>query len=111
MRAGVGLRQLTFADYLGAIGHAYDAYQAASQSSGELRLKHRNAAGRVAGYVYNKGLLVALLCDLTQSAEQGREGLDRVYRDLFQRFGQPSVSGTAIVPPSMRFIARALCAI
>lgn len=91
MRAGVKLRQLTFSDYLGAIGRAYDAYQAASQSHGEFSLieaSERRWSGQ-ARYVYNKGLLVALLCDLMlRSRSQGRDNLDRVYRDLFQQFGQ-----------------------
>jgi hypothetical protein len=85
----VGMRrgQLSFRDYLNALGRAYDSYGAARGTS-EVPLV---ASGETrwtgnAALVYHKGLLVAFLSDLTLGLRSGgRQSLTDVYRDLFRR--------------------------
>lgn len=101
MRSGMRLQYLTFADYLSAIGRAYDAYTQTSQKFGDYSLLEASRR-RWSGHeidVYNKGLLVALLCDLKLRTSQ-RRSLDAVYADLYRRFGQtasPSADGNQAV--------------
>ena len=88
MRAGMRLRLLTFQDYLNAMGRAYDIYRSASQEGDKLSLldaSQRRWASPL--LVYNKGMLVAFLYDLTlRQRTGGKRTLDDVYRELFRRY-------------------------
>jgi predicted metalloprotease with PDZ domain len=88
VRVGVRLSQLSFDDYLNALGRAFDNYRAA-RGGEELSLldaSERRWAGG-AGLVYNKGMLVAFLYDLTLSLQtSNKDSLDDVYRELFRRY-------------------------
>jgi hypothetical protein len=91
----VGLRrgQLTFRDYLNALGGAYDGYRAA-RGAAETPLV-ASAQGRWAGdpaLVYHKGMLVAFLYDLSLSLKtSGRMSLPDVYRELHRRHAKSAV--------------------
>jgi len=87
MYTAVRLQYLTVQEYLNALGRAYDAYLSSSerQSLSLLSASQRRWTG-ANGLVYQKGMLVAFLYDLTlKQASSGKRSLDDVYRDLFRR--------------------------
>jgi predicted metalloprotease with PDZ domain len=88
MRAGMRLRLLTFQDYLNALGRAYDIYRSSTKDGDKLSLldaSQRRWASPM--LVYNKGMLVAFLYDLTlRQRSGGKRTLDDVYRELFRRY-------------------------
>ena len=90
LRAAMGRGQLTFRDYLNALGRAYDSYRAA-RGAKEVSLpeaSQRRWAGGTS-LVYHKGMLVAFLYDLTLMRETGgKNSLASVYRELFRRHGR-----------------------
>jgi predicted metalloprotease with PDZ domain len=88
MRASVRLRQLTFQDYLNAVGRAYDIYRFAKESDklSLLEASQQRWAGATM-LVYSKGMLTAFLYDLTlRQRSNGKRALDDVYRELFRRY-------------------------
>jgi predicted metalloprotease with PDZ domain len=102
LRAGMRRGQLTFHDYLNALGSAYDSYRRA-RGPREVSLpeaSQRRFAGSGA-LVYHKGLLVAFLYDLTLMRQTGgKNSLVEVYRELFRRHGrgeQPADGNRAVV--------------
>ena len=101
LRAGMRRGQLTFQDYLNALGSAYDSYRRA-RGPREVSLpeaSQRRFAGSGA-LVYHKGLLVAFLYDLTLMRQTvGKNSLADVYRDLFRRHarGNPPADGNRAV--------------
>ena len=87
MRAGMRLGSLNFQDYLNALGRAFDTYLA---TPGRAKFSLLDASQRrwttSAALVYNKGMLVAFLYDLTlQRQTSGKHSLDDVYRELLRR--------------------------
>jgi predicted metalloprotease with PDZ domain len=101
MRAALNLRLLTFQDYLNALGRAFDIYRS-SKDGDKLSLLEASRQ-RWAGatmLVYNKGMLVASLYDLTlRRRSNGKRALDDVYRELFRRHrtAQRGGDGSAVV--------------
>ncbi|HEX8353041.1 MAG TPA: basic secretory protein-like protein [Pyrinomonadaceae bacterium] len=90
LRAGMRRGQLTFSDYLGALGRAYDSYRAArgTKEVSLLEASQRRWSGNPA-LVYHKGLLVAFLYDLTLMRQTGgKSSLDAVYRELQRQYGR-----------------------
>ena len=88
MRVQMRLGQLTFEDYLNALARAHDNYRAARgrQEISLLEASERRWSGATT-LVYNKGMLVASLYDLTLRLEtSNRNSLDDVYRELFRRY-------------------------
>jgi hypothetical protein len=90
LRAGMLRGQLTFHDYLNALGRTYDSYRAA-RGPREISLSEasqRRWSGSAA-LVYHKGMLVAFLYDLTLMRQTGGKiSLAAVYRELFRRYGR-----------------------
>ena len=87
LRAGMKRGQLTFNDYLSALGGAYDSYVRArgTREASLLEASQRRWAGSGA-LVYHKGMLVALLYDLTLMRRTGgKSSLADVYRELSRR--------------------------
>ncbi len=89
LRAGVRRGQLTFQDFLNAIGRAYDNYQTVR---GSQNLSLIDASLRrwstPASLVYDRGMIVAFLYELTlMQQSDGRNSLDDVYRALFREHG------------------------
>ncbi|HVF49728.1 MAG TPA: hypothetical protein VNA19_06565 [Pyrinomonadaceae bacterium] len=87
LRAGMRLGIFTFQDYLNALGRAADGYRATAQSA-ELSLPDASRRRWSDGgqFVYNKGMLVAFLYDLTLRRQtSNKQSLDDVYRELFRR--------------------------
>ncbi|MGB8507282.1 MAG: hypothetical protein WCD76_02660 [Pyrinomonadaceae bacterium] len=89
LREGMRHEELTFQDYLNALGRAFDGYKAA-RGPREVSLPEASArrwSGNPA-LVYHKGMLVAFLYDLTlQRGTNGKKSLDDAYRELFRRYG------------------------
>ncbi len=89
LREGMRREQLTFQDYLNALGRAFDGYKSA-RGAKEVSLIEASAR-RWSGngsLVYHKGMLVAFLYDLTLMRETGgKKSLDEVYRELYRRAG------------------------
>ncbi|MCA1591915.1 MAG: hypothetical protein LC754_04535 [Acidobacteria bacterium] len=89
LREGMRREQLTFQDYLNAMGRAFDGYKAArgSKEVSLLEASQRRWSGNPS-LVYHKGMLVAFLYDLTlMRGTAGKKSLDDVYRELFRRYG------------------------
>ena len=87
LRVGMARGQLTFADFLNSIGQAFDNYKAA-RGAREISLVEASKRrwSNSAALVYHKGMLVALLYDLTLMRQSGgRSSLADVYRELFAR--------------------------
>jgi len=101
LRAAMRRGQLTFNDYLNALGTAYDSYRR-GRGAREVSLpeaSQRRFAGSGA-LVYHKGLLVAFLYDLALMRETGgKSSLTDVYRELFRRHarGNPTADGNRAV--------------
>jgi predicted metalloprotease with PDZ domain len=116
MRAAGRLNLLTFQDFLNTIGRAFDAY-AFSSDKDKLSLlaqSERRWTGSPA-LIYNKGMLVAFLYDLTlRQKTGGKRSLDDVYRTLFRKHRAPAAraEGNAAVinalnePAEMRDFTR-----
>jgi predicted metalloprotease with PDZ domain len=88
LRAGIRLNLLTFQDYLNALGRAFDAYKTGRERD---QLSLLDAARQrwtlQPALVYNKGMLVAFLYDLTlRQQTKGKRSLDDVYRELFRLY-------------------------
>ncbi|HEX8888882.1 MAG TPA: hypothetical protein VF779_06875 [Pyrinomonadaceae bacterium] len=102
LRAGIRLNLLTFQDYLNAMGRAFDAYKAtAARDKGSL-LDASNERWTVSPVlVYNKGMLVAYLYDLTlRQQTKNRRSLDDVYKELFRLYnstGQRKEGNAAVL--------------
>ncbi|MBA3713897.1 MAG: hypothetical protein H0W76_15810 [Pyrinomonadaceae bacterium] len=86
MRVAMRLGYLNFHDYLKALGRAYDGYFAA-EGHGQFSLvdaSRRRWTGAEA-LIYNKGMLVAFLYDLTlRQQTQGTKSMDDIYRKLLR---------------------------
>lgn len=116
MRAAGRLNLLEFQDFLNAIGRAFDAYQSAGDRNkfSLLDSSRRRWTGSPA-LIYNKGMLVAFLYDLTlRQNSGGKRSLDDVYHELFRRHrqAQARVDGNTAVlsalnePADMREFTR-----
>ncbi|HEV2863155.1 MAG TPA: hypothetical protein VGX48_19215 [Pyrinomonadaceae bacterium] len=92
VRVGLRRGQLTFQDYLNAVGAAFDGYKAA-RGGGERSLpeaSRRRWSGANA-FIYHKGMLVAALYDLELMRQtSGESSLEDVYRQLFRRHAKGS---------------------
>jgi predicted metalloprotease with PDZ domain len=104
LSAGVQLELLTFQDYLNSIGRAYDIYRAAAAEQRENNLSLIEASERRwtgnQSLLYNKGMLVAFLYDLTLRYQtRGKRSLYAIFSDLFQRYGgkKEKVDGNMVV--------------
>ncbi|HYH84750.1 MAG TPA: hypothetical protein VEX60_04655 [Pyrinomonadaceae bacterium] len=90
LRVGMRRGQLTFQDYLNALGRAFDAYKSA-RSAKEISLieASKRRWPNSNSLIYHKGMLVALLYDLTLMRQTGgKNSLGDVYRELFRLYGQ-----------------------
>ena len=86
LAAAVRLELLTFQDYLNALARAFDAYKT---SQGREQLSLLKASERrwtlSPSLIYNKGMLVAFLYDLTlRQQTKNKRSLPDVYRELFR---------------------------
>lgn len=87
LRAGMRRGRLTFQDYLNALGRAFDGYKSA-RGARELSLPDASQRRWSSGtsLVYDKGMLVAFLYDLTLlSRTRGKSSLEDAYAELFRR--------------------------
>jgi predicted metalloprotease with PDZ domain len=87
LRVGMDLGLFSFQDYLNALGRAYDAYASAASrdASSLINLSDRRWAG-AESLIYNKGMLVAFLYDLTlRYRTRNKHSLDDVYMALVSR--------------------------
>jgi predicted metalloprotease with PDZ domain len=85
-RISVALGYLTFQDYLDSLARAYDLYLAGRERD-DLSLLDASARrwGGSGAVVYQKGMLVAALYDLSvRQQSRGKRSLDDVYRLLFR---------------------------
>jgi predicted metalloprotease with PDZ domain len=91
LRAGIRLNLLTFQDYLNALGKAFDAYRSVNERDKASLLDASEQRWTVQpSLVYNKGMLVAFLYDLTlRQQTKGKRSLDDVYRELFRLYRAP----------------------
>jgi predicted metalloprotease with PDZ domain len=89
LRAGIRLNLLTFQDYLNALGRAFDAYKTGREPLSLLDASKQRWTLQPA-LVYNKGMLVAFLYDLTlRQQTKGKHSLDEIYRELFRLYHAP----------------------
>jgi hypothetical protein len=86
MRVSVELGYLTFQDYLDSLARAYDIYLAERERD-DLSLLEASARrwGASGALIYQKGMLIAALYDLSvRQQSRGKRSLDDVYRLLFR---------------------------
>jgi predicted metalloprotease with PDZ domain len=88
LRSAVRLGFIDFREYADTMARVYDSYLATPERD---RFSLIEASQRrwtsSSSLVYDKGMLVAFLCDLKlRSASENRRSLDDVYRELFRRF-------------------------
>jgi predicted metalloprotease with PDZ domain len=105
LRAGMLRGQLTFQDYLNALGREYDSYRAArgAKEVSLVEASQRRWTGSTS-LVYHKGMLVAFFYDLALMRQTGgKNSLSAVYRELFRRYarGEKSVDGNRAVIESL----------
>lgn len=108
-RASVELGYLTFQDYLDSLARAYDIYLAARERD-DLSLLDASARrwGGSGALVYQKGMLVAALYDLSvRQQSRGKRSLGDVYRLLFRgrRAGGESREGNATVIAALNSVS------
>lgn len=89
LRRSLRRNQLTFQDYLNAMSRAYDGYKSARGADKISLLEASRRRWTLApSFIYDKGMLVAFLYDLTLTRRTGgKNSLDDVYRTLFRRHG------------------------
>jgi len=90
---------ISFKDYLETIAHVYDSYLSSSDRD---RLSLLEASERrwttASSFVYEKGMLVAFIYDLSlRSATDCRGSLDDVYRQLFRQPTTGQASANEII--------------
>jgi predicted metalloprotease with PDZ domain len=108
-RVSVELGYLTFQDYLDSLARAYDIYLAERERD-ELSLIDASARrwGGSGAVVYQKGLIVAALYDLSvRQQSRGKRSLDDVYRLLFrgQRASNERRDGNATVIAALNSVS------
>jgi M61 glycyl aminopeptidase len=94
LRVGMRRGQLTFNDYLDALGREFDAYRAARGNAAETSLVEasRKRWAGASSLVYHKGMLVAFLYDLTlMRATDGKSSFEDAYVELFRRHARGGV--------------------
>lgn len=107
-RAGVRLDLLTFQEFLNAVARAYDAYSASTDRDRWSLIEASRLRWTTGStVVYQKSMLVALLCDLKmRSQSRSKRSLDDLYREIFRRHhvvqlasseGRPGTDGNAAV--------------
>jgi predicted metalloprotease with PDZ domain len=107
----------SFQDYLNALGRAFDAYQSepGKDAASLIGLSEKRWAG-AQRLLYNKGMLVAFLYDLSlRSSSGGKQSLDDVYRLLIRQRagsvgpanGNSTVVGVLSSLPGMREFVQA----
>lgn len=117
LRTGMELGFFSFQDYLNALGRAFDAYQSEPDKDGAslTGLSEKRWAG-AQRLLYNKGMLVAFLYDLSlRSNSGGKQSLDDVYRLLIRlragsvgpANGNSTVVGVLSSLPGMREFVQA----
>ncbi len=93
LRVAMRRGQLTFPNYLDALGREFDAYKSArgGREVSLVEASRQRWSGSTA-LVYHKGMLVAFFYDLALMRETGgRSSLEAVYRELFRRYGPQGV--------------------
>lgn len=108
-RVSVELGYLTFQDYLDSLARAYDIYLAGREGD-DLSLTEASARrwGGGGASVYQKGMLVAALYDLSvRQQSRGKRSLDDVYRLLFRgrRTGGEKRDGNAAVLAALNSVS------
>jgi predicted metalloprotease with PDZ domain len=85
LRSAVRLRFIDFQEYLSTMSRVYDSYLGASDRDGlSLVEASQRRWTTAASLVYDKGMLVAFLCDLKLRRESNnRRSLDDVYKEIF----------------------------
>ena len=106
LRTGVRLRMFSFQEYLDAVARAYDAYlRTPNRTALSLVGASRERWNGATSLVYNKGMLVAFLYDLTiREQTNGRRSLDDVYRNLYGSYNssKKKMNGNAAVIKTLR---------
>lgn len=101
MRASQRLNILTFQDCLNAVARAFDTYSLApARDQLSLIEASQRRWTTSPALVYQKGMLVAFLYDLTlRSQTSGKRSMDDVYREIFRRHrtGLPRAQGNDAV--------------
>ena len=87
LRSAVRLGFIDFQEYLSTMARVYDSYLGASDRDGLSLVEASQRRWTIApSLVYDKGMLVAFLCDLElRRASRNRRSLDDLYREVFQQ--------------------------
>lgn len=87
LRSAVRLGFIDFEEYLSTMARVYDSHIATPEGATLSLIEGSQRRWTTApSFVYDKGMLVALLCDLgLRSASKNRRSLDNVYRELLRQ--------------------------
>ncbi|MBV9216109.1 MAG: hypothetical protein JO053_08030 [Acidobacteria bacterium] len=94
-KLGVSMGQIRFDDLLSTVerGLVIDRVQGRRQSLMDAGKDRFDGAGQ---YMYARGMLVAFLCDVAMlDASKGKQGIDDLLRDLYQKHRPPAPEADA----------------
>ena len=101
LRSAVRLGFIDFQEYLSTMARVYDSYLATIDRDQFSLVEASQRRWTIASsLVYDKGMLIAFLCDLSLRSNSGnRRSLDNVYRELFrqQPLGGASADGNEVL--------------
>jgi predicted metalloprotease with PDZ domain len=90
LRAGVKLQQIRFQDYLNTLSRAFDNTQAASK---KFKMSLLDASNKrwdgTTSLIYNKGIIVAFLCDL-ELLEKNGDSIEDVLKKIYKKHKIPN---------------------
>lgn len=98
LKTGVRLKYIRFADFLDAIGRAFDAahFNSSSKVLNLLEASRWRWRANLSELVYAKGLLIAFICDLRVLQKSGgKQSLDTIFRELSLSFQKPNAAQNA----------------
>jgi hypothetical protein len=90
------LKLITSQEMLNTIGRVFDSYLSYTRTESLIDASEKRWANP-GSYVYDKGMLVALMYDLVARSQKGTRTMPEVYRDLFASFAGKPVDGNEAI--------------
>src|SRR5215217_5256608 len=102
LRAALELKIINFREYLDTLARVYDSYLSYPDDVSLIDASERRWT-TPGSFVYDKGMLVAFLCDLAiRTASAGKISLADKYRELFGRGAAEHASGNDVIIAALR---------
>jgi predicted metalloprotease with PDZ domain len=101
LRTGIQLNYIRFDDYLYTVGKTYDVANAFDRNELTLIEASNNRWRGSTSLLYNKGFMVAFLCDLAMiKASKGKRNVSEIFRAIWKKYKtgeNPEDGNTAIL--------------